>query len=133
MIDKSYQIFINKSKEFLDKKVLETESEHVKYYDKNQNKIYDAIKISGSSGKEYVIAYDLKESFVFMSPIVNTTLDVPYITETIYEQGTYICMIDQSKMKATVGYDTVVSKLLSLRHDSVIASTIYNLEDELNK
>ena len=131
MIDKSYQIFINKSKEFLNKKVIETEAEYIKYFDKNQNKIYDGVKVIGTSGKEYIIAYTLKESFVFMNPIIdnsdyNETLPV-------YTSGTYICMIDQSKMKATVGYDTVVSKLLSLRHDSVIASTIYNLEDELNK
>ena len=132
MIDKSYQIFINKSKEFLDKKVIETTSEHIKYYDANQNKVYDAIKVTGTSGKTYAIAYDLRESFVFMNPTINTAITEPD-TDDVYHGGTYICMIDQSKMKATVGYDTVVSKLLSLRHDSVIASTIYNLEDELNK
>lgn len=132
MIDKSYEIFIGKSKEFLDKKVLETSAEHVQYFSKDQNKIYDGIKVKGSSGREYVIAYNLKESFVFMSPVHKTDL-TEVEDKDVYEDGTYICMIDQSKMKATVGYDTVVSKLLSLKHDSVIASTIYNLEDELNK
>lgn len=132
MIDKSYQLFINKSKDFLDKKVNDTASEHVKYIDVNQNKVYQGVKVVGSSGKTYVIAYDLKESYVFMNPTIDTT-NVVDDELPIYTGGTYICMIDQSKMKATVGYDTVVSKLLSLKHDSVIASTIYNLEDELNK
>ena len=131
MIDKSYQIFIDKSKKFLDKKVADTGAEHVQYYDSNQNHIYDGLKITGLSGRTYIIAYDLKESFVFMSPEESDKCganDLP-----AYEGGTYICMIDQSKMKAAVGYDTVVSKLLSLKNDSVIASTIYNLDDELKK
>ena len=132
MIDKSYQLFIDKSSNFLNKKIEDVGAEKVTYVDENQGKVYDGIKVVGTSGKTYVIAYDLKESFVFMSP---DEQDVnPHSSETVlYKGGSYICMIDQSKMKATVGYDTVVSKLLSLKNDSVIASTIYNLEDELNK
>jgi len=131
MIDKSYQLYIDKSKEFLTKKVEDLDCNYVKYFDK-QNKVeYDGIKVTGLSGKNYVIAYNLKESFVFMNPELDNI--VAETDKEIYINGTYICMIDQSKMKSTVGYDTVVSKLLSLKNDSVIASSIYNLEDELNK
>jgi len=127
MIDKSYQLFIDNSKTFLNKKVDDLGASHTTYHD-NNGTAYDAIKVTGLSGTNYIIAYNLKESFVFMNA------DVKDETENkIYDNGTYICMIDQSKMKASVGYDTVVSKLLSLKNDSVIASTIYNLEDELNK
>ncbi len=137
MIDKSYKLFIDKSKTFLEKKVTDLNAEFVKYNDHNTGTIYDAIKVTGSSGKEYIIAYTLKESFVFMTPeledVVDDAVDDVENDVTHYTKGVYICMIDQSKMKATVGYDTVVSKLLSLKNDSVIASTIYNLEDELKK
>jgi len=127
MIDKSYQIFIDNSRTFLNKKVEDLGASHTTYHDSNGTE-YEAITVAGLSGTNYIIAYNLKESFVFMNPEVKDEAD-----NKIYDNGTYICMIDQSKMKASVGYDTVVSKLLSLKNDSVIASTIYNLEDELNK
>ena len=136
MIDKSYQLFIDKSRGFLDKKVSELGAEHVMYYDENQGKNYAGINVTGTSGKTYTIAYDLKESFVFMDSEDDGVAEQYADNEPKrkqYKNGTYICMIDQSKMKASVGFDTVVSKLLSLKNDSVIASTIYNLEDELNK
>ena len=78
----------NKSKEFLDKKVLETSSEKVKYYDKNQNKVYDAIKVTGTSGRVYIIAYDLKESFVFLDANINTAELTSNPEDIIYENET---------------------------------------------
>ena len=125
LIDASYEAFVKKSKEFLDKKVEEIDGEFVEYYDENRNKKLDGIKLTGMSGNSYIIAYDSKESFVFMNPSVKE--------DKTYESGNYICMVDQSNIKSNIGYDTVISKMLSLKHDSMIASQIYNLEDELNK
>ena len=124
LIDESYKAFMNRSKEYLEKKVKETDSEFVRYHDDNRKRMLDGIKVKGTSGKNYVIAYDAQESFVFMSPNKEGTH---------YTKGKYICMIDQSSIKSNIGYDTVISKLLSLKNDSVIASQIYNLEEELGK
>lgn len=127
LIDQSYKVFMERSKEFLNKKVEEAKGEFVKYNDPNRRKVLDGIKVKGSSGRSYVIAYDSQESFVFMAPVKQSG------EENTYTKGTYICMIDQSSIKSNIGYDTVISKLLSLKNDSVIASKIYNLEEELNK
>ena len=74
MIDKSYQLFIDKSKKFLDKKVTDLDAKHTTYHDDNQ-KSYDAIQVTGMSGKNYIIAYTLNESFVFMNPDVKDESD----------------------------------------------------------
>lgn len=126
LINASYKAFMKKSKEFLEKKIKDVEGTHVKYHDTNRKTILEGIRIKGSSGNWYIIAYDSKESFVFMNPDEHEDGDS-------YKDGTYICMIDQSNIKTNIGYDTVVSKMLSLKNDSMIASQIYNLEEELNK
>lgn len=126
LIDSAYESFKNRSKEFLEKKVKDVDGEFCKYYNKANRKLLDAIKLTGMSGKEYTIAYDSKDSYVFMSAEKNAEKEC-------YENGTYICMIDQSNIKSNIGYDTVISKLLALKSDSVIASTIYNLEEELDE
>jgi hypothetical protein len=127
LIDSSYEAFKNKAKEFLDKKVNDTDSKYVLYYNKKSKKNMEAIKVNGMSGSTYIIAYDSKNSFVFMDPSLSKTK----ATEELYEEGKYICMIDQSNIKSNIGYDTVVSKLMALRNDSSIAHTIYNLEEEI--
>ena len=124
LIDATYEAFKKKSKEFLDKKVSDNEGEYVNYKNKKSGKILDAISITGMSGNQYVIAYDSKNSYVFMNPEVDE--------DKIYKEGKYICMIDQSNIKSNIGYDTVVSKLMALKNDSIIAGTIYNLEEELS-
>jgi len=129
LIDESYKLFIQRSKEFLDKKVNDTGSEYVKYHEKHKNKLMDGIKVVGSSGNVYVIAYNSEDSLVYMNPDKQELDDgIPQ-----YEEGNYICMIDQSSIKSNIGYDTVISKMMALKHDSTVASSIYNLEDELNK
>lgn len=124
LIDSTYKAFKDRSKEYLDKKVKELNASYVKYYNKKSRLILDAIKIKGSSGKDYIIAYNNKDSYVFMDPDV-------YSEENTYKDGKYICMIDQSNIKSNISYDTIVSKLLALKNDSIIAHTIYNLEEEL--
>lgn len=124
LIDDSYNKFKNKAKEFLTKKVKDTESEFIKYNNKKSRKIMEGIRVTGSSGNNYIIAYDSVNSFVFLDPSKNN--------EGVYEDGKYICMIDQSNIKSNIGYDTVISKLMALRNDSSIAHTIYNLEEELD-
>lgn len=129
LIDSSYKAFMEKSKKFLKDKIEEVEGEEVLYFDTTRKKQLSGVKVTGTSGKDYIVAYDSKESFVFMSPIFKCKEG----EVNIYEKGNYICMIDQSNIKSNIGYDTVISKVMSLKHDSVIASRIYNLEDELNK
>lgn len=130
LIDSSYEAFKDKAREFLDKKVADTESEYVNYFNKKSRKNMEGIKITGTSGNTYVVAYDSNDSFVFIDPVKvegktqDNGLD-------IYQEGKYICMIDQSNIKSNIGYDTVVSKLLALKNDSSIAHTIYNLEEEI--
>lgn len=123
LIDSSYTKFKDKAKAFLDKKVEDTQSEYVKYFNKKSRKTMEAIKVTGLSGNIYIIAYNENDSFVFLNPVRK---------DDVYEDGKYICMIDQSNIKSNIGFDTVVSKLMSLKNDSSIAHTIYNLEEELN-
>lgn len=123
LIDATYKAFKDKSKEYLNKKVEELNGTHVKYYNKKAHKVIDGVLIQGTSGKTYVIAYDLRDSYVF----VDTTKG----EDDVYRDGKYICMIDQSNIKSNISYDTIVSKLMALKHDSSIAHTIYNLQEEL--
>ena len=90
------------------------------------------IKI-GLSGNRYIVAYDKINSYVFMNAELVTTEDVAIFKEEkeIYKEGKYICMVDQSNIKSNFGYDTVIAKLLALKNDSIIAESIYNLEEEL--
>ena len=129
LIDASYDNFKNKAKEFLDKKVNDLGAEYIKYYNEKKRSIMEAVKVKGASGKDYVIAYDSKDSFVFVDANIRETSESKELNT--YEKGKYICMIDQSNIKSNIGYDTVVSKLLALKNDSSIAHTIYNLEEEL--
>lgn len=124
LIDSAYEAFKDRSKQFLEKKVQDVNAEFVKYWNKKRRKEMDAILVKGTSGNTYAIAYDEKNSFVFINPTVKS--------EGLYEEGKYVCMIDQSNIKSNIGYDTVISKLMALSCDSVIASKIYNLEEELN-
>lgn len=125
LIDSSYEKYKENARKFLEKKVSDTDSEFVKYYDKKNRKILDAIKVVGLSGNTYLVAYNTTDSFVFLEPELNENKE-------FYTNGRYICMIDESNIKSNIGYDTVVSKLLSLKNDSSVAHTIYNLEEELN-
>lgn len=127
LIDSSYEAYKNKSKEFLDQKVKMTNSKYTTYINNANRKKMEAIYINGISGRNYILAYDLKESLVFIDPNVEIKDEVE-----LFSNGKYICMVDQSNIKSNIGYDTVVSKLLALKNDSVIASKIYNLKDELN-
>ena len=129
LIDSTYTSFYTKSKELLDRKIKETESKEVKYVNASTHKKLDAILITGSSTRQYVLAYDKQNSYVFIDPILDKTSSP---TDEIYASGKYICMIDQSNIKNNIGFDTVIAKLLALKHDSIIAKTIYNLEDELD-
>lgn len=126
LIDSCYEKYKENAKKFLEKKVENTESEFVSYYEEKENKLLEAIKVTGLSGNTYVIAYNDVDSFVFLSPTLMKN------KENVYEKGRYICMIDESNIKSNIGYDTIVSKLLSLKNDSSVAHTIYNLEEELN-
>ena len=123
LIDSTYKAFKDKSREYLNKKVDELQGQHVKYFNKKAHKVIDGILIKGTSGKTYVIAYNSKDSYVFMEPEKNESGE--------YKEGKYICMIDQSNIKSNISYDTIVSKLLALKNDSSIAHTIYNLQEEL--
>ena len=126
LIDATYKAFKDKSREYLNKKVEELKGEHVKYYNKKAHKIIDGVLIKGLSGKTYVIAYDSRDSYVFMDPEMHKEEEEEY-----YQEGKYICMIDQSNIKSNISYDTIVSKLMALKNDSSIAHTIYNLQEEL--
>jgi hypothetical protein len=84
----------------------------------------EAVKLTGLSGNEYIVAFDSKDSFVFVGPQKKEENEY-------YSDGKYICMVDQSNIKSNIGYDTVISKLMALRNDSLIAGTIYNLDEEL--
>ncbi|MCK9428967.1 MAG: hypothetical protein M0R17_03015 [Candidatus Omnitrophica bacterium] len=123
LIDSTYKAFKDKSKEYLDKKVSELNAQYVKYHNKKTHKLMDGIKLTGLSGKEYIISYNNKDSYVFMNPIKTDT--------DYYSEGKYICMIDQSNIKSNISYDTVIAKMLALKNDSSIAHTIYNLQEEL--
>lgn len=127
LIDKAYEAFRTRSQDFLKKKVSDVDGSFCKYWNIKNRKNMDAITLVGMSGHRYVIAYDKKDSYVFLDPQLkegdkNTWID-----------GKYVCMIDQSNIKSNIGYDTVISKLMALKNDSVIASTIYNLEEEINE
>jgi hypothetical protein len=124
LIDSTYDKYKTNAKEFLNKKVTDLGASHVKYNNQRSRKIMDAIYVTGASGRHYVIAYDFKDSFVFMDPVVDSG-------ENTFKDGKYICMIDQSNIKSNISFDTVVSKLMALKNDSSIAHTIYNLQDEL--
>jgi len=123
LIDKSLEEFTKKSKEFLEQRVKETESQFTEYMDVHRNTVLEGIFVTGISGNTYVICYDKKNSYVFMNPTKTS--------EGKYTEGKYICMIDQSAIKSTISYDTVISKILALRNDSVMTNNIYNLKDEL--
>jgi len=129
LVDNSYEEFKKKSKLFLDKKVLDTNSEYIKYLNSKTKKFMDAILVTGISGAKYAISYDNTNSYVFMDPDKSDT-KIGNITS--YSNGKYICMIDQSNIKSNIGYDTVISKLLALRNDSIISEQIYNLKSELD-
>jgi hypothetical protein len=120
LIDSTYEEFKNKSQEFLNKKVSDVDGRFVKYIHKG--KYLDGILVQGISKKMYIIAYDKTNSYVFASP---TQEGEHYIG------GKYICMVDQSSIKSNIGYDTLISKLMALRNDSIIAPTIYNLQTEI--
>lgn len=124
LIDSSYKAYKDKALEYLTKKVEELEGKFVKYYVKKSRKTLDGVYIKGLSGKNYVIAYDSKDSYVFMDPELDELSNE-------YKEGKYICMIDQSNIKSNISYDTIVAKILALKNDSSIAHTIYNLAEEL--
>lgn len=125
LIDSSYESFKEKSRKFLDKKVEDVEGEYCIYLPERKKKPLEAVKLTGLSGNEYIVAFDAKESFVFISPQKKEENEY-------YSDGKYICMVDQSNIKSNIGYDTVISKLMALRNDSLIAGTIYNLDEELS-
>lgn len=127
LIDSTYRAFKDRSKEYLDKKVEELDGTYVKYFNKKSKKLMDAIRIEGQSGKKYIIAYDSKDSYVFM----DSELQTDSLSGDHWKEGKYICMIDQSNIKSNISYDTIVAKLLALKNDSSIAHTIYNLQEEL--
>lgn len=131
LIDSTYKAFKDKSKEYLTKKVVEVGGENVKYYNKKARKLLDAIRLTGASGKNYIIAYDSRDSYVFMDATKEVDEDEYNTKEEVYKEGKYICMIDQSNIKSNISYDTIVAKLLALKNDSSIAHTIYNLQEEL--
>lgn len=132
LIDSAYEEFKSKSLEFLNKKIDDVNGEQV--FMKHENgKIMNGVKIIGTSKNTYVIAYNLTESFVYSSPtLTNDKKIVDEKSYDIYSGGKYICMIDQSKIKSAIGYDTVISKMMALKNDSYIAGQIYNLAEELN-
>jgi hypothetical protein len=119
------QSFKEKSRKFLDKKVEDVEGEYCTYLPERKKKPLEAVKLTGLSGNEYIVAFDAKDSFVFISPQKKEENEY-------YSDGKYICMVDQSNIKSNIGYDTVISKLMALRNDSLIAGTIYNLDEELS-
>jgi histone H3/H4 len=127
LIDTAYEAFKARSEEFLKKKVSDVGGEFCKYFNTNGKRIMSAISLTGMSGRKYIIAYDAKNSYVFLDPQVKQG------EKNTYEEGKYVCMIDQSNIKSNIGYDTVISKLLALKNDSVIARNIYNLEEEINE
>jgi len=124
LIDSSYTAFKEKSKLFLDKKIDDIEGERCTYLPKKRHNPLDAVKLTGISGNTYIVCYDSKESFVFINPQKEEKNDY-------WNGGKYICMVDQSNIKSNIGYDTVISKLMALKNDSLIAGTIYNLNEEL--
>lgn len=127
LIDSAYQSFIQRSKEYLNNKIKETDSKIVLYL--NKNTYMDAVLVHGLSGKDYIISYDKTNSYVFMnSELLSTKKD----NLEVYKNGKYICMIDQSNIKSNIGYDTIIAKIMALKNDSILAKNIYNLADELN-
>lgn len=127
LIDSTYESFKTRSQAFLNKKVDDVNGEHCKYYNAKGRRTMLAVTLLGMSGHRYIIAYDNKDSYVFIDPELKPD------EKGVYQNGKYICMIDQSNIKSNIGYDTVISKLLALKNDSVIAGTIYNLEEELSE
>lgn len=139
LIDNASKEFKEKSLEYLKKKVEQTNSKFITYIT-TKNDILDGILVKGSSSNKYVIAFNSRDSFVFMNPVEKYKKDNSAVTfnnslieekTDVYNEGTYICMVDQSNIKSNVGYDTVVAKLMALNCDSKIASSIYNLADEI--
>lgn len=122
LIKDTFKDFKAKAEEYLNKKIIELSCEKVKYLEKRT--VMDGILLSGRSGNNYVIAYNDKNSFVFMNPIKE---------KDYYSGGNYICMVDQSNIKSNISYDTIISKMFALKNDSAIAHTIYNLEEVLNE
>ncbi len=127
LIDSAYEAFKERSQAFLTKKVTDVQGEFCSYWNSKGNRNMTAITLVGMSGHRYIIAYDNKDSYVFIDP------ELKKGAKNVYENGKYVCMIDQSNIKSNIGYDTVISKLLALKNDSVIAGTIYNLEEELSE
>ena len=127
LIDSAYESFKERSETFLKKKVADVQGEFVKYWNVKNKKNMQAITLIGMSGHRYIVAYDNKDSYVFIDPELKNG------EKTVYENGKYVCMIDQSNIKSNIGFDTVISKLLALKNDSIIAETIYNLEEELSE
>jgi len=127
LIDTAYEAFKTRSEEFLCKKVSDVGGEFCKYFNASGKRLMNAVSLVGMSGRKYVIAYDAKNSYVFLDPQPKQG------EKNTYEEGKYVCMIDQSNIKSNIGYDTVISKLLALKNDSVIARNIYNLEEEISE
>ena len=134
LIDEAYKAFKQKSEEFLAMKVTDIEGEFVEYINEKQTKL-KGVKLTGLSGNVYIVAYDKESSYVFMNPTKMSVDEIKIMglkeDLSLYNKGKYICMIDQSNIKSNIGYDTVVAKLMALKNDSIIASTIYNLNDQL--
>lgn len=124
MIDASYEAFKNKAKEYLVKKIKDVNGEETLFFNKKNFTTMDAINVTGASGNKYTIAYDSRNSYVFMNPTYDESINA-------WKDGKYICMIDQSNIKSNIGYDTIVAKLMALKYDSSITHNIYNLEEEL--
>ena len=120
LIDETYTSFKEQSELVLNRKIEELEGTKVSYLLKKTLKT--AILIVGTSGNQYIIAYDSKGSWVFMNPTKSNDT---------YSDGSYICMVDQSNIKSSFSYDTVIAKLMAVKNDSVIAKQIYNLEEVL--
>lgn len=123
LIDSTYTAFQKNSMDFLTKKVNDVGGSFCKYYNASNHKLLDAITVKGTTGNTYIITYDKTNSWVFINPTFK---------EDKYEGGKYVCMIDQSNIKSNIGYDTVIAKLMALKNDSVIASKIYNLKEEID-
>jgi hypothetical protein len=122
LIDDTFTSFKQQSEAVLDKKLLELDGQKIKFMIKKTVK--EGVLITGLSGNTYAIAYDNSGSWVFMNP----TLD---IKDNVYKDGSYVCMVDQSNVKSSFSYDTVIAKMMALKNDSVISKQIYNLDEAL--
>jgi len=122
LIDETYTSFKKQSEEVIAKKILELEGQKVQF--KLKKSLKEAVLMKGLSGNHYVIAFDNSGSWVFMNPTRIEESDV-------YENGFYVCMVDQSSIKSSFNYDTVIAKMMALKNDSVIAKQIYNLDEAI--